>query len=115
MFAVLAKIYGVLIINTNLSLLMKHLVIGQPQKAPNFYDWSPHDSLASIDQLFVTTRVVHLPKRTKASLITESDLTTESDQAVRVVHSCNGWFKLTSKLLLQQLISLYKAGVNGQI
>ena len=61
--------------NPALSLLIKHLVIGQRQKAPNFsaFHWSPHGSLVSIGQHFVTTRVVHLPKRTESSLITESD------------------------------------------
>ena len=69
------------IINPALSLLMKHLLIGQRQKAPNFPDfhWSSHDSLVSIGQHFVTTRVVHLPKRNETSLITESALITESD------------------------------------
>ena len=63
------------IINPALELLMKYLVIGQCQKAPNFsaFHWSPHGSLVSIGQHFVTTRVVHLPKRTETSLITESD------------------------------------------
>ena len=62
-------------INLALSLLMKHLVIDQRQKAPNFpaFHWSPHASLVSIGQHFLTTRVVHLPKRTETSLITESD------------------------------------------
>ena len=61
--------------NPALSVRMKHLVIGQIQKTPNFSDfhWSPHGSLVSIGQHFVTTRVVHLPKRTETSLITESD------------------------------------------
>ena len=78
------------IINPALSLLMKHLVIGQRQKAPNFsaFYWSPHGSLVSIGQHFVTTRVT----RTEISLITEADLITESDQAVRDVHCCNSWF-----------------------
>ena len=77
-----------------LSLLMKHLVIGQRQKATNFSAlcWSPHGSLISIGQHFVTTRVVHLPKMTKTSLITKADLIIESDQAVWAVHSCNSWF-----------------------
>ena len=59
---------------------MKHLVIGQRQKAPNFsaFHWSPHASLVSIGQHFVTMRVVHLPVRTETSLITEADLITES-------------------------------------
>ena len=57
-----------------LSLLMKHLVIGQRQKAPNFsaFPWVTHGSLVSIGQHFVITRVVHLPKRSETSLITES-------------------------------------------
>ena len=98
--------------NPALSLLMKHLVIGQRQKAPNFsaFHWSPHGSLASIGQHFLTTRVLHLPKRTETSLITKSDQSgpnhqllqlctactawSDSDQAVRAVHSCNSWFGL---------------------
>ena len=61
------------IINPALSLLMKHLVIGQCIKAPNFlsFHWSSQGSLVSIGQHFVTTRVVHLPKRTETSLITK--------------------------------------------
>ena len=80
-------------ISPDLSLLMKHLVIGQRQKAPNFsaFHWSPHGTLVSIGQRFVTMRVVHLPKRTEASLLTEADLITESNEAVRTVHSCNSW------------------------
>ena len=44
------------IINQALSLLMEHLVIGQRQKAHNFsaVHWSPHGSLVSIGQHFVT-------------------------------------------------------------
>ena len=63
------------IINPALSLLLKHLVIGQHQKAPNFsaFHWSPHGILVFIGQHFVATRVVNLPKRTETSLITESD------------------------------------------
>ena len=89
---------------------MRHLVIGQRQKAPNFsaFHWSPHGCLITIGQHFVTTRVVHSPKRTDTSLITEADqnranhqllqlctvLTawSDSDQAVRAVHSCKSWF-----------------------
>ena len=58
------------------SLLMKHLVVvGVKKKPPSFsaFRWSPHGSLVSIGQHFVTTWVVHLPKRTDTSLITESD------------------------------------------
>ena len=89
---------------------MRHLVIGQRQKAPNFsaFHWSPHGCLITSGQHFVTTRVEHLPKRTETSLITESDQSrandqllqlctvrtawSDSDQAVRAVHSCKSWF-----------------------
>ena len=88
---------------------MRHLVIGQRQKAPNFsaFHWSPHGCLITIGQHFVTTRVVHLSKRTETSFITESDQSrayhqllqlctvrtawSDSDQAVRAVHSCKSW------------------------
>ena len=61
--AVKAKFIECSIINADLSLLMKHLVTGQRQKAPNFsaFHWSPHGSLVSIGQHFVYTKVVHLP------------------------------------------------------
>ena len=51
------------------SLLMKHLVIGRRLNAPDSsaFHWSPRGNLVLI------TRVVHLPKRTETSLITESD------------------------------------------
>ena len=109
MFAVMAKIYGVSINSPALSLLMKHLIIGQRLKTPNFsaFRWSPRGSLVSIGQHFIATRVVHLPKSTETSLITESDQSglyqqllqlctartawSDSDQAVRAVHSCNSW------------------------
>ena len=50
MFTVEAKIIEWSIINPALSLLMKHLVIGQRQKAANFsaFHWSPYGSLISI-------------------------------------------------------------------
>ena len=73
MFAVKTKIYGVSIINPALSPLMK-LLIGQRQKSPNFsaFHWSPHGSLVSTGQYFITTRVVQLPTRTETSLIIDS-------------------------------------------
>ena len=63
------------IIQLALSILIKYLVIGQRQNDPNFsaFHWSPHGRMVSIGQHFVTTRVVHLPKRTETSLITESN------------------------------------------
>ena len=98
--------------NPALSLLMKHLVIGQRLKTPNFsaFHWSPRGSLVSIGQHFGATRVVHLPKSTEISLITELDQSgpnhqllqlcmartawSDSDQAVRAVHSCISWFSI---------------------
>ena len=98
--------------NPALSLLMTHLVVGQRLKTPNFsaFHWSPRGSLVSIGQPFVASRVVHLPKSTETSLIsTESDQSgpnhqllqlctastawSDSDQALRAVHTCNSWFE----------------------
>ena len=77
------------IISPAVSLLMKHLVIGQHHKAPNFspFHWSPHGSLVSIGQHLITTRVVHLPKRTETSLITELD---RSGANHRIGQGCAG-------------------------
>ena len=52
------------------SLLMKHLVIGKRQKTPYFSasHWSPHGRLVSTGKHFVTTRVVHLPKKDRNKL-----------------------------------------------
>ena len=98
--------------NPALSLLLKHLVNGQPIKTPNFsaFHWSPCGSLVSIGQHFVATKEVHLPKSTETSLITESDQSgpnhqllqlcmartawSDSIQVVRAVHSCNSWLSL---------------------
>ena len=68
---------------------MKQLNIGQLKKAPNFsaFHWSPHGSLDSIGQHFVTTRVVHLPKGAETSLITESD---QSESYHRIGPGCAG-------------------------
>ena len=109
MFAVKVKIMECSINSPALSLLMKHLVIDQRLKTPNFsaFHWSPRGSLVSIGQHFIATRVVHLPKSTETSLITESDQSrpnhqllqlctasttwSDPDQAVRAVHSCISW------------------------
>ena len=95
-----------------LSLLMKHLVLGERLKNHNFsaFHWSPRGSLVSNGQHFVATRVVQLPKSTETSLITESDQSgpdhqllqlctastawSDSDQAVQAVHSCISWLSL---------------------
>ena len=87
-----------------LSLLLKHLVIGQRLQTHNFsaFHWSPRGSLVSIGQHFVATRIVHLPKSTESDqsgpdhqllqLCTAITAWSDSDQAVRAVHSCNSWF-----------------------
>ena len=92
--------------NPALSLLMKHLVIGQCLKTPNFsaFHWSSRGSPVSIGQHFVATRIVHLPKSTETSesdqsgpnhqllqLYTARTAWSDSDQAVRAVHSCDSW------------------------
>ena len=89
----LREINGVLYNQSSSISLMKHLFIGQCQKAPNFsaFHWSPRGHLVSTGQHFVTTRVVHLPKRTKTRLITKANLITEPDPAMRAMHSCTGW------------------------
>ena len=118
---------------------MKHLVIGQRQKPPNFsaFHWSPHGSLVSIGQNFVTTREVHLPKRTETSLITESDQSgpnhqllqlctartawSDSDQAVWAVHSCISWFHIKRSLFKDPLYMCmhssrnHEAGLNQRL
>ena len=118
MFAVKAKIYRVLYNNPALSLLIKHLVIGQRLKTPNFsaFHWSPRGSLVSIGQHFVATRVVHLPKSTETSLLpnrtksgpnhqllqlcTTSTAWSDSDQAEQAVHSCISWLLFDFCLLI---------------
>ena len=74
------------IIHPVLSLLMKQLVIGQRQIAPNFsaFYWSPHGSLVSTGRHFVTTNI-------NPEIENEADLNTDPIQAVRTVHSCNSW------------------------
>ena len=69
-----------------LSLLMKHLVIGQRLKTHNFsaFHGSPRGSLVSAGQYFVATRVEHLPKSTETSLITESDQSGSDHQQLQL-------------------------------
>ena len=106
---------GCSIMSPDLSLLMKHLVIGQRQKL-------------KISRLFIGYQaVVCFPlvsmsyhegstftKRAETSLNTEADLISESDQAVRAVHSCNSWLMLTNLMvkylmeyLMENLMSFY--------
>ena len=79
-----------------LSLLMKRLVIGQRLTTPNFsaFHWSPHGCLITIGQHFVTTREVHLPKRTETSLITESDQSRANHQVLQLCTVRTAWSDL---------------------
>ena len=63
MFAIKAKMYGVHYNQSSSITFDETFVIGQSQKAPNFsvFHWSPHSSLVSNGQHFVSRRV-HLPK-----------------------------------------------------
>ena len=63
------------IISLALSFWMKHLVIGQLQNPAKYsaFHWSTSRSQAFIGQLFGTSKVVHLPKRTVMVLFTISD------------------------------------------
>ena len=74
--------------NPALLLLMKHLVIGQNQEAPDFsaFHRSAPGSLVSIGQHFVTMNI-----NTKIKI--KADLNTESDQDMWAVHSCNSWLE----------------------
>ena len=110
MFTVKAKIYGVLYKQSSSIAFDETPSYWSAPKTPNIsaFHWSPRGSLVSIGQHFVAMRVVHLPKSTETSLITESDQSgpnhqllqlctartawSDSDQAVRAVHSCNSWF-----------------------
>ena len=92
------------------SLLTKYRVIGQRLKLLISRLFIGHHAVVwfPFGQHFVATRVVHLSKSTETSLNTESDQSglyhqllqlctarkawSDSDQAVRAVHSCNCWF-----------------------
>ena len=93
MFAVKAKIMECSINSPALSLLMKHIVIGQRLKTSNFsaFQWSPRGSLVSIGQNFIATRVVHLQKSTKTSLITESDQGGPKHQLLQLCTASTAW------------------------
>ena len=115
MFAVMAKICGVLCIQSSSISFDETSNYWSALKTPNFsaFHWSPCGSLVSIGQHFVATRVVHLPKSTETSLITELDQSglnhqllqlctartawSDSDQGVRAVHSCNSWLSIKSQ------------------
>ena len=77
--------------NPALSLLM--IVTGQRLKTPNFsaFHWSPCGSLVSIGQHFVASRIVHLPKSTETSLITELDQSGPNNQLLQLCMARTAW------------------------
>ena len=93
------------------SILMKHLVIGPRQKAPNFsaFHWSLHENGFRVSAFrnhegstFIEKGRNKLnyrigPLRSDSVIKLVSDLITESDQAVRAVHSCNSWLECNSE------------------
>ena len=88
MFAVKAKIYGVLYKqSSSIAFDGTSSYLVSAKKAPYFsaFHWSPHGSLVSIGQHLVTTNI-------NTEIEIEADLYTESDQAMRAVHSCKSWF-----------------------
>ena len=97
--------------NVALSLSMEHRIIGQCQKAPNYsaLHWSPHGNLVSISQHFVTTRVVHLPKRTEASVITKLDQSRPNHQLLQLCTAHTAWSDS------DQAAGLYIAAIAGFI
>ena len=70
MFTVKVKIYGVLYNQSSSIAFVKHLVIGQCQKAPNFsaFHWSAHGSLVSIGQLFCNLKGRTFTKKGQSKL-----------------------------------------------
>ena len=92
------------------SILMKRLVIGQRQKASNFsafhwngFHWSAFrnyegSTFTEKGRNKLNYRIGSLRSDSVIKLV--SNLITESDQAVRAVHSCNSWsfFKLKKNL-----------------
>ena len=122
MFAIKAKIYKVLYNHSSFIAVDETSSYWSEQKASNFlaFHWSPYGSLVSSGH-FVTTRVVlvtstvvHLPKRTETSLITEADLITKLEQAVQ---SCNSWFGFYSYFLIfkiaDNVFMLFTASFSG--
>ena len=126
MFAVKAKIYGVLYKQSSSIAFDETYSYWSAPKTPNVsaFHWSPCGSLVSISQYFVASRVVHLPKSTETSLITESDQSgpnhqllqlcmartawSDSDQAVQAVHSCNSCFFVFLICLMLPKIPLFE-------
>ena len=93
MFAIKVKIYGVLYKQSSSIAFDETSSYWSAPKTPNFsaFRWSPRGSLVSIGQHFIATRVVHLPKSTETSLITESDRSGPNHQLLQLCMACTAW------------------------
>ena len=109
MFAVKANIYEVIYNQSRYIAFDETSSYLSAPKNPNFsaFHWSPHGSLVSISQHFVTTSVVHLPKRAETSLITELDRSGPNHRigpGCADVHSCNSFFYTKTFLEILQTV-----------
>ena len=96
--AVKAKICGVLYNHSSSIDIDETSSYWSATKSSSAFHWSPHGSLVSTGQHFVTTRVVHLPKRPETISFTESDRSGPNHligPCCAAVHSCNS--KITVK------------------
>ena len=86
MFAFKAKIYGLLYKQSSSIAFDETSSYWSAPYTPNFsaVHWSPRGSLVSIGQHFVAARVIHLPKSTETSLITESDRSGPNHQLLQL-------------------------------
>ena len=93
MFAVKAKIYRVLYKQFSSIAFDETSSYWSAPKTPNFsaFHWSTRGSLISIGQHFVATRVVHLPKRTETSLMSESDQSGPYHQLLQPCTASTAW------------------------
>ena len=114
MFVVKAKIDGVLY--NQASSIAFDETSGKKLWISRLFIGHHRGNLGSIGQRFVITRVVHLPKWNRNKLNYRigplwsdsviklvSDLITDSDQAVRAVHSCKSWFQVNAADILNHM------------
>ena len=93
MFAVMAKIYGVLYKQSSSIAFDETSSYWSGLKTPNFsaFHWSPRGSLVSVGQHFVATSVVHLPKSTETSLVIELDQNGLNHQLLQLCKARTAW------------------------
>ena len=112
MFAVKAKIYGLLYKQSSAIAFYETSSYWSAPKSSAFH-WSPHGSLVSIGRNFVTVITKSDQSGPNHQLLqpcTACTAWSDSDQAVRAVHSCSSWF-WCSILVQYSLKSIEKANV----